>query len=104
MFDWDSRPAEVLAWASLDEPVYPGEFFAVGPVGGGCGLELNRWIQPGDIVELEASSSPERHRRGCTGPAHVPHRRHVNWAQPGRTRGLRDRRCYLRGSGGHFDY
>jgi 2-keto-4-pentenoate hydratase/2-oxohepta-3-ene-1,7-dioic acid hydratase in catechol pathway len=47
--------AEVLAWASLDEPVYPGEFFAVGTVGGGCGLELNRWIQPGDIVELEAS-------------------------------------------------
>jgi len=47
--------AEVLAWASLDEPVYPGEFFAVGTVGGGCGLELNRWIQPGDVVELAAS-------------------------------------------------
>lgn len=47
--------AEVLAWASLDEPVYPGEFFAVGTVGGGCGLELNRWIEPDDIVELEAS-------------------------------------------------
>jgi 2-keto-4-pentenoate hydratase/2-oxohepta-3-ene-1,7-dioic acid hydratase in catechol pathway len=47
--------AEVLAWASLDEPVYPGEFFAVGTVGGGCGLELNRWIQSGDVVELEAS-------------------------------------------------
>jgi 2-keto-4-pentenoate hydratase/2-oxohepta-3-ene-1,7-dioic acid hydratase in catechol pathway len=47
--------AEVLAWASLDEPVYPGEFFAVGTVGGGCGLELDRWIQPGDVVELAAS-------------------------------------------------
>jgi len=47
--------AEVLAWASLDEPVYPGEFFAVGTVGGGCGLELDRWIQPDDVVELEAS-------------------------------------------------
>ncbi len=47
--------AEVLAWASLDEDVYPGEFFAVGTVGGGCGYELDRWIQPGDIVELEAS-------------------------------------------------
>ena len=47
--------AEVLAWASLDEPVYPGEFFAVGTVGGGCGLELDRWIQPDDVIEFEAS-------------------------------------------------
>jgi len=47
--------AEVLAWASLDEDVYPGEFLALGTVGGCCGLELNRWIQPGDVVELEAS-------------------------------------------------
>ncbi|MGW3283459.1 fumarylacetoacetate hydrolase family protein [Streptomyces sp. NPDC001002] len=47
--------AEVLAWASLDEDVYPGEFLAVGTVGGGCGLELGRWIRPGDVVELEAS-------------------------------------------------
>lgn len=47
--------AEVLAWASLDEDVYPGEFFAVGTVGGGCGFELDRWIQPGDVVELEAA-------------------------------------------------
>ncbi|WP_020494685.1 fumarylacetoacetate hydrolase family protein [Sciscionella marina] len=47
--------AEVLAWASLDEPVYPGEFLALGTVGGGCGLELDRWIRPGDVVELEAS-------------------------------------------------
>lgn len=47
--------ADVLAWASLDEDVYPGEFFALGTVGGGCGLELDRWIAPGDVIELEAS-------------------------------------------------
>lgn len=47
--------AEVLAWASLDETFYPGEFLAVGTVGGGCGLELDRWIEPGDVVELEAA-------------------------------------------------
>lgn len=47
--------AEVLAWASLSEDVYAGEFLALGTVGGGCGLELDRWIQPGDVVELEAS-------------------------------------------------
>jgi 2-keto-4-pentenoate hydratase/2-oxohepta-3-ene-1,7-dioic acid hydratase in catechol pathway len=48
--------AEVLAWASLDEDVYPGEFFGLGTVGGGCGLELDRWIQPGDVVELQATA------------------------------------------------
>ena len=47
--------AEVLAWASYCEDVYPGEFLAVGTVGGGCGLELDRWIKPGDVVELEAA-------------------------------------------------
>ena len=66
--------AEVLAWASLDETVYPGEFFALGTVGGGCGLELDRWIQPGDLVELEASGvgvlrnpvgSPQARREGA---------------------------------------
>lgn len=45
--------AEVVAWASYSETIHPGEFLAVGTVGGGCGLELNRWIQPGDLVELE---------------------------------------------------
>lgn len=45
--------AEVLAWASYCEPVFPGEFLAVGTVGGGCGLELDRWISSGDVLELE---------------------------------------------------
>jgi 2-keto-4-pentenoate hydratase/2-oxohepta-3-ene-1,7-dioic acid hydratase in catechol pathway len=46
--------AEVLAWASFNETVYPGEFLAVGTVGGGCGFELDRWIRPGDVVEFES--------------------------------------------------
>ncbi|HUB39967.1 MAG TPA: fumarylacetoacetate hydrolase family protein [Streptosporangiaceae bacterium] len=48
--------AEVLAWASYCEDIQPGEFLAVGTVGGGCGFELERWIRPGDVVEL---SSPQ---------------------------------------------
>ncbi|HTW03725.1 MAG TPA: fumarylacetoacetate hydrolase family protein [Streptosporangiaceae bacterium] len=48
--------AEVLAWASYCEDIRPGEFLAIGTVGGGCGLELDRWIRPGDVVEL---SSPQ---------------------------------------------
>lgn len=47
--------AEVLAWASYCENVYAGEFIAVGTFGGGSGLELDRWIQPGDVLELVSS-------------------------------------------------
>jgi 2-keto-4-pentenoate hydratase/2-oxohepta-3-ene-1,7-dioic acid hydratase in catechol pathway len=47
--------AEVLAWASFGEDVVPGEFIATGTIGGGCGIELDRWLQPGDVLELEAA-------------------------------------------------
>jgi len=45
--------AQVVAWASYSETIYPGEFLAVGTVGGGCGYELNRWLAPDDLLELE---------------------------------------------------
>lgn len=44
---------DMLVHVSRNETLHAGEFFGSGTVGGGCGLELNRWIQPGDIVELE---------------------------------------------------
>jgi 2-keto-4-pentenoate hydratase/2-oxohepta-3-ene-1,7-dioic acid hydratase in catechol pathway len=44
---------DILVHASRDETLYPGEFFGSGTVGGGCGLELGRFLQPGDTVELE---------------------------------------------------
>ena len=62
---------EVLAWASYCENVQPGEFLALGTVGGGCGYELDRWIKPGDVVEL---SSPQIGvlRNPVGAPEHVP--------------------------------
>ena len=33
--------------------MYPGDLLGSGTVGGGCGLELERYLKPGDIVELE---------------------------------------------------
>lgn len=44
---------EIIEYCSQDETLYPGEFFGSGTVGGGCGAEIDRWIKPGDIVELE---------------------------------------------------
>jgi 2-keto-4-pentenoate hydratase/2-oxohepta-3-ene-1,7-dioic acid hydratase in catechol pathway len=44
---------EMIAFISQEETLYPGDFLAAGTVPGGCGLELDRWIQPDDEVELE---------------------------------------------------
>lgn len=47
------RFEELIAYVSQAETLYPGDFIAAGTVGNGCGLELDRWIQPGDEIELE---------------------------------------------------
>ena len=45
--------AQILAFISGSETLYPGEIIASGTVGTGCGLELCRFLKPDDIVELE---------------------------------------------------
>lgn len=44
---------EIISYVSRNETLYSGEFFGSGTVPTGCGLELNRWIHPGDVIELE---------------------------------------------------
>jgi 2-keto-4-pentenoate hydratase/2-oxohepta-3-ene-1,7-dioic acid hydratase in catechol pathway len=44
---------QIIEFASMEETLYPGDFLGSGTVEGGSGMELNRWIQPGDIIELE---------------------------------------------------
>ncbi len=44
---------QIIEFASMEETLYPGDFLGSGTVEKGCGLELNRWIQPGDLIELE---------------------------------------------------
>lgn len=44
---------KMIAHVSMDERIFPGDILGSGTVGGGCGLELDRWLQPGDVVELE---------------------------------------------------
>jgi 2-keto-4-pentenoate hydratase/2-oxohepta-3-ene-1,7-dioic acid hydratase in catechol pathway len=44
---------EILAYVSQSETLHPGEFIGSGTVPSGCGLELDRWLKPGDTVELE---------------------------------------------------
>jgi 2-keto-4-pentenoate hydratase/2-oxohepta-3-ene-1,7-dioic acid hydratase in catechol pathway len=45
--------AQIIAYVSSSETLYPGEVLGSGTVGGGCGLELGRFLKHGDVIELE---------------------------------------------------
>lgn len=49
--------AEMIARASADCTLYPGEVIGSGTVGTGCIMEIGSeqypWLQPGDVVEFE---------------------------------------------------
>jgi 2-keto-4-pentenoate hydratase/2-oxohepta-3-ene-1,7-dioic acid hydratase in catechol pathway len=45
---------DLIAYAAQDQTLLPGEVFGSGTATGGSGLELDRWIQPGDVIEMEA--------------------------------------------------
>jgi 2-keto-4-pentenoate hydratase/2-oxohepta-3-ene-1,7-dioic acid hydratase in catechol pathway len=44
---------DMVSFVSQDETVHPGEFFGSGTIGGCCGLESDRWLKDGDVVEAE---------------------------------------------------
>ncbi len=44
---------QMLEFLTRDDTVLPGDVIGSGTVGTGCGLELDRWVQPGDVMELE---------------------------------------------------
>jgi 2-keto-4-pentenoate hydratase/2-oxohepta-3-ene-1,7-dioic acid hydratase in catechol pathway len=43
----------IISFLSQSETLHPGEILGSGTVGGGCGLELGRFLEPGDVVELD---------------------------------------------------
>ena len=46
--------ADMIAYASLATTLHPGEVLGSGTAAGGSGMELDRWLRPGDVIELEA--------------------------------------------------
>ncbi len=48
-FSW----GRVLEHLSMEEELQPGELIGSGTVGTGCGADLDKWLQPGDLIELE---------------------------------------------------
>ena len=46
---------QMIAHVSRGEDVWPGDLYGSGTFGGGCGLDLGRFLWPGAEVELEAT-------------------------------------------------
>jgi 2-keto-4-pentenoate hydratase/2-oxohepta-3-ene-1,7-dioic acid hydratase in catechol pathway len=44
---------QMIAHVSRAETLHPGEILGSGTVGGGCGLELGKFLKHGDTIELE---------------------------------------------------
>ena len=47
------RFEQMIEFLTLDDEILPGDVIGSGTVGTGCGLELDRWVQRGDVMELE---------------------------------------------------
>lgn len=48
-FSWE----QMITHVAKDEWLLAGDLFGSGTVGTGCGLELDKWIKPGDVIEME---------------------------------------------------
>ncbi len=44
---------DLISHLSKDQTIYPGTFLLSGTPGKGCGLHLGKFLNPGDVVELE---------------------------------------------------
>ena len=44
---------EIISWVSQEQTLHPGDLLGSGPVGGGNGVELDRWLPESSVVELE---------------------------------------------------
>jgi 2-keto-4-pentenoate hydratase/2-oxohepta-3-ene-1,7-dioic acid hydratase in catechol pathway len=44
---------QMIEFLTQDDEILPGDVIGSGTVGTGCGLELDRWVQRGDVMELE---------------------------------------------------
>ncbi len=61
--------ADLIAYISESETLKPGDFLGSGACGTGCGLELGRWLQPGDVVELSVEGIGTLRNRVVRRPA-----------------------------------
>jgi 2-keto-4-pentenoate hydratase/2-oxohepta-3-ene-1,7-dioic acid hydratase in catechol pathway len=46
------RMTDIVAYASDEEMLHPGDVIAAGTIGDSCSIDTGKWIKPGDRVEL----------------------------------------------------
>lgn len=46
--------SQLIEYASQSQTLHAGDLLGSGTAAGGSGLEMDRWIQPGDLIEMEA--------------------------------------------------
>lgn len=62
--------ADLIAYASMDLTLRVGDVLGSGTATGGSGLELDRWLEPGDLIEMEAKGiGVLRNRLGLRTPS-----------------------------------
>jgi 2-keto-4-pentenoate hydratase/2-oxohepta-3-ene-1,7-dioic acid hydratase in catechol pathway len=44
---------DLIAYSSRSQTLWPGEVIGSGTAPGGSGIELDRWLAPGDVIEME---------------------------------------------------
>lgn len=45
--------AQMIAYVSQSETLHPGDFLGSGTCPGGCGVEVDKYLKPNDLIELE---------------------------------------------------
>jgi 2-keto-4-pentenoate hydratase/2-oxohepta-3-ene-1,7-dioic acid hydratase in catechol pathway len=45
--------ADMISYASQSQTIYPGEVFGSGTAQSGSGIEVDRWLKEGDMIEME---------------------------------------------------
>jgi 2-keto-4-pentenoate hydratase/2-oxohepta-3-ene-1,7-dioic acid hydratase in catechol pathway len=60
---------DMIAYVSRAETLMPGEVFGSGTVNGGCGLEHDRFLKGGDVVELSVEGLGTLRNRVLVSPA-----------------------------------
>jgi 2-keto-4-pentenoate hydratase/2-oxohepta-3-ene-1,7-dioic acid hydratase in catechol pathway len=45
--------ADMIAYAAQAQTLYPGEVFGSGTAARGSGIEIDSWLQEGDLIEME---------------------------------------------------
>ena len=54
---------DMIAYVSRDETLHAGEVFGSGTIGNGCGLEIDRFLNDGDVVTLRVEGLGELSNR-----------------------------------------